>query len=106
MKNNLNRFTTSICALGFMVLLGACATSESTQRPAEVTATTTGTKFCHKERLYTANNQFVCNWAATAADACRDVTPSSGIAETAVASAPQNARRCESGQWLVQVTMK
>lgn len=107
MNNNLKRFTVSLCAVSFMGLLSACATSESNTKPAaSAPVTATGTMFCHKERLYSANNQFICNWAATAADSCRDNTPSSGIAQTVVTAAPQDARRCESGQWLVQVTMK
>jgi hypothetical protein len=66
----------------------------------------TGAQFCAKERLYTANGAMVCNWAPTAADACRDNSPSSSIALAAVTGAPVDSRRCESGQWLVQVAMK
>lgn len=103
-----------IGALATMSLLGACATQSATQGATTIaaaskttaTATATGSKFCHKERLHDIGGEMVCNWAGTAADACRDIVPTSRISKALVEGEPINARRCESGQWLVQVSMK
>ena len=92
----------ALALLSSALLVTACATPSSTQS----VVAKTGAQFCAKERLYTANGALVCNWAPTAADACRDIAPSSSIALTAVTGAPADSRRCESGQWLVQVAMK
>ena len=69
-------------------------------------ANTATTKYCHMERLYTAGNDLVCNWAPTAAEACRDNTVTSRLAQSSVSEAPKKASRCASGEWLVQVTTK
>lgn len=84
------------------LLISACATPSAN----ESAATKTGSQYCAKERLYTANGALVCNWAPSAAEACRDGATSSSIAVTATTGAPIDSRRCDSGQWLVQVTMK
>jgi|GEM_PF-3705654 len=109
MKNNLKLCAATLCAAGLVTLLGACATSESSNAASAAPSVATAkadSKFCHKERLYTVGGEMVCNWAQTAADACRDNTQSSRLAQSAVTGAPSDVRRCESGQWLVQVTMK
>jgi hypothetical protein len=69
-------------------------------------ANTATTKYCHMERLYTASNDLVCNWAPTAAEACRDNTVTSRLPQSSVSEAPKKASRCPSGEWLVQVTTK
>ena len=112
MSKNLKKLTMCIGALAMMSLLGACATQSAMQgattnaAASKTTATATGSKFCHKERLYDTGGEMVCNWAGTAADACRDIVPASRISKALVEGEPINARRCESGQWLVQVSMK
>jgi hypothetical protein len=109
MNKNLKMLSASLCAAALVTLLGACATTESntSQNSASTSASaSSGAKFCHKERYYVTRNEMVCNWATSAADACRDNLPSSRIAQTAVTSEPTNASRCDNGQWLIQVTMK
>ena len=109
MKNNLKLFSATLGATALVTLLGACATNDTSSSGNASTSAATpkaGTMFCHKERLYTASGDLVCNWATSAADACRDNTPSSRVAQSAATGAPSDAKRCESGQWLVQVTMK
>jgi hypothetical protein len=105
MNKKLKMLSASLCATALVTLLGACATTESSTAQNSAAASSS-TKYCHKERLYVASNEMVCNWAASAGSACRDNLPSSRIAQSAVTSEPANARRCDNGQWLVQVTMK
>jgi hypothetical protein len=105
MKNMLNKSFLVISAVAATILLSACATGGAETKVAAA-APASGTMFCAKDRLYTASNDLVCNWAKTAADVCRDNVQSSRIAQSAVTGAPVDASRCATGQWLVQVTMK
>ncbi len=105
MNKNIKMVSAGICTAALVTLLGACATTESNTGE-NLAAASSSTKYCHKDRLYVASNEMVCNWASSAGSACRDNLPSSRIAETAVTGEPTNIRRCDNGQWLVQVTMK
>ena len=84
-----------------LVVSSAMANPSTTSK-----ADTAATKYCHQERLYTAGTDLVCNWAPTAAEACRDNTVTSRVAQSSVSEAPKKASRCASGEWLVQVTTK
>jgi hypothetical protein len=88
--------------LAAAVTFGSAFANPNTTPKADAAAT----KYCHKERLYTAGNDLVCNWAPAAAEACRDNTVTSRLAQSSVSEAPKKASRCPSGQWLVQVTTK
>jgi hypothetical protein len=105
MKNMLNKSLLTICAVTATIVLSACATGGAETKVA-ASAPASGTMFCAKDRLYTASNDLVCNWAKTAAEVCRDNVQSSRIAQSAVVGEPVNASRCMTGQWLVQVSMK
>lgn len=107
MNKKFNTLSASLCATAAAILLSACAATESnvSGNPA-ATSAASSTKYCHKDRYYVAGGDMVCNWTNSAGSACRDNVPSSRIAQTAVTGEPTNTRRCESGQWLVQVTMK
>ena len=61
--------------------------------------------FCWKSKLYVAGDDLVCNWADSAAEACKG-NPTSNVSKVAVANEPTDAKRCENGQWLVQVGRK
>ena len=109
MKNNLKSFSATLCATAVVTLLGACAnndTSNTSSTSASQVSAIVGTMYCHKNRLYEAGGDLVCNWTTSAASACRDNTPSSRVAMANTTAAPSDGRRCESGQRLVQVTMK
>lgn len=87
-----------------LLLLPGCA---SVDKPVTTAANGggQGTYYCWKERLTTAGDNMVCNWQQTRFDACESQydTP---LAKSAVAGAPEQAGRCENGQWLVKVTKK
>lgn len=86
-------------------LLAACAGTGGAVAPQTAVASS-GSKFCHQDRLHKVDNQFECNWVDSAAEACRGAGPISRIAASATLGEPAKASRCGSGQWLVQVAMK
>jgi hypothetical protein len=96
--------TLALAASG--LFLAACASPQAALDGSPRTAAPgQGTYYCWKDRLSTEGDNLVCNWEATAADACR----SSGvvtIARSRVVKGPDNTRRCENGEWLVVVTTK
>lgn len=107
MNKNFKALSASLSAAAVAVLLSACAATESNVGGnAAAASAASSTKYCHKDRYYVSGGEMVCNWTNSAGDACRDNVPSSRIAQSAVTGEPTNTRRCESGQWLVQVTMK
>lgn len=69
------------------------------------TASTSKSLYCWKSKLYVAGEDLVCNWADSAAEACKG-NPTSNISKVVVANEPTNAKRCENGQWLVRVSRK
>jgi outer membrane PBP1 activator LpoA protein len=95
-------------AIAAALLLSACASAPSatTTSASASVAQKSGTMYCHKERLYQASGELVCNWSASAAEVCRDNVQSSRIAVSSAVAAPADGSRCASGQWLVQVALK
>lgn len=93
----------ALAGIAAAMLLSACASN--TPAPAAKVAAT-GVMYCHKDRLYTAGGELVCNWTPSVAEACRDTAPTSRVAANAFASAPTEASRCASGVWLVQATKR
>jgi hypothetical protein len=89
--------------LAAAMLLSACA-SNTAAPTAKVAAA--NTMYCHQDRLYTAGNEYVCNWTPSLTEACRDTAPASRLATSAVTGAPTQATRCASGVWLVQATRR
>lgn len=97
---------TTLALLAASILLAACATPEaSVTGTSRAAAPGSGTHYCWKERLDTEGGNLVCNWEASATDACASNAVVS-IAKSSVTRGPENARRCENGQWLVVVTTK
>jgi len=88
-----------------MTLLSACATIETSVNGASGQAASSGAMYCWKDRLQTSDSELYCNWASSTAEACKE-TKGSGVAKSAIASGPADAKRCDNGQWLVQVTKK
>ena len=68
-------------------------------------AGSTGAQYCKRDRLTNQEDQLVCTWSDSIADACEN-TNVSRIAKSAVASGPGSAGRCGNGQWLVTVTTR
>lgn len=86
-----------------LVVLAGCAGSPAA-RTAQA-APAAGMQYCKKDRLATEGDSLVCNWAASASDACEAINLAT-VRKSAVASGPSNAGRCGNGQWLVSVTTK
>lgn len=90
-----------------LLLAAACASPGASvdTTPRAVAGGSGGTYYCWKGRLADEGGNLVCNWEASAADACRS-TGVVSIARSNVAKGPDNTRRCENGEWLVVVTTK
>jgi len=93
----------ALLAVAPLLVLTACAGSP-VMRTAEIAAGP-GTQYCKKDRLATEGDALVCNWAASASDACENSNLGT-LKKSAVASGPTNGGRCGNGQWLVSVTTK
>jgi hypothetical protein len=91
-------------ALAALFLIAACA-APNVGTPRAVAGASGSTYYCWKERLDTFGGDLTCNWEANAADACES-TGVVSISKGKVSRGPDNARRCENGQWLVVVTTK
>ncbi|MEP7157762.1 MAG: hypothetical protein ABI905_18400, partial [Betaproteobacteria bacterium] len=61
--------------------------------------------YCWKDKLQVTGTALVCNWADSAEEACKG-NPTSDISKDSVSGEPSDARRCNNGKWLVQVTKK
>ena len=92
----------------FILIAAASAIFLSAFGPAMAatdTAPASKSLYCWKSKLYVAGDDFVCNWADSTAEACKG-NPTSNISKVAVAYEPTDVKRCENGQWLVQVGRK
>ena len=86
-----------------LILLSLCTSISATAQSAAAPAS--ATLYCWKDKLYPAGNDLVCNWADNARDACRG-GPVTNISKDAIKSDPTSVKRCDNGEWLVQVTKK
>ena len=68
-------------------------------------APASSTLYCWKNKLYPAGDDRVCNWADNTAEACEGGRVSN-VSKDAIKSEPTNIKRCNNGEWLVQVTKK
>lgn len=96
---------TLLCAVLPITFLAACASIESSTGNATGQNAVSPIMFCWKDRLQAEGSDLVCNWAGSAAAACKE-TFSSKLGKSAIASGPTDAKRCDNGQWLVQVATK
>ena len=93
-------------AAAVAVLAGCAANPQvATTGTSSARSSGTGTYYCWKERLNTEGDSLVCNWEASASDACRS-TGVTTIKRSTVASGPSNSTLCTNGQWLVAVTTR
>lgn len=63
------------------------------------------TYYCWKDTLNNRGDTLACNWESNRMDACR-LKNHSTLARDAIASGPEDAGRCDNGQWLVKVTTR
>ena len=87
------------------IVLSACTSIQTSTDGASATGTAPASFYCWKARLHTSGNELVCNWANTRSEACRE-TNLSRLSKDAIAAEPVTAKRCNNGQWLVQVSRK
>lgn len=82
-------------------LVAACAAPQATTMSAA--GSRPSAYYCAKERLIQSGDRLDCNWQPTIDDACR-YSNSSVLQQGALASQPQPAGRCNTGEWLVKVS--
>ena len=88
-----------------LAMLAACAGAPVASTGSTSGAAASGSQYCKKDRLATEGEALVCNWAASAAEACEN-TNIGTVRKGSVSSGPTNAGRCGNGQWLVTVTTR
>lgn len=87
-------------AIGAAVVLGGCATANtSNNAPAAAAA---GTQYCWQDRLSDAGGKLTCNWAPDKRAACAGAEFTT--VEASKVSAPKKSSMCANGQWLVEVS--
>jgi len=92
----------TLCIAAAALLVAACAGPRgSTGRSA--LAAGSPAYYCDKERLLPQGGRLQCNWQPSADEACK-FTESSVLERATLASEPQPAGRCNTGQWLVKVS--
>ena len=85
-------------------LLAACAGPQAaTESGGASAARPPAAWYCAKDRLNPSGDSLECNWQPTAEEACRYMK-SSVLSRASLASDPQPAGRCSTGDWLVKVT--
>ncbi len=82
--------------------LAGCATSGT---PVNNVAASGKGSYCAADRLVTAGDSLVCNWHASARDACAS-TATRSMPKSSVASGPEKGGMCTTGERLVYVTTK
>ena len=85
-------------------LAAACAGPQAASEPAGASAArSSAAYYCVKDRLNPTGDSLECNWQPTADEACR-FAKSSVLRRASLASDPQPAGRCSTGDWLVKAT--
>lgn len=97
--NHAIRVTLGACA----VFLAACA---GTSPPPSAVATSSGTLYCHKDRLIETAAGYECNWSMQPRDVCDGSIPATVVAKSSAVAPPANGNRCASGQWLTTVATR
>ena len=92
-------------ALTAALALAACAAVDKPAANGATAQASAAAYYCWKDRLSTEGDALMCNWEANASDACRSSgrTP---LSKAAIASGPNDVKRCDNGQWLVKVTTR
>ena len=95
----------TMLALTATLVLAACATPDKPATVASTAQPVAGKYFCWRERLVTEGDKLICNWDTNASDACNSMTRTP-LDRRSIATGPQNVKRCDNGQWLVEVTTR
>ena len=94
----------ALCIAAATALVAACAGPQaSTESRGAAAGARVSAYYCAKERLNPQGDRLECNWQPSVADACR-FTNSSALSRASLASDPQPAGRCSTGDWLVKAT--
>lgn len=92
-----------IAAVLSSAFLAACAApGGSASAGGGTAAAASGTQYCMKDKLQSSGDVMMCNWAASAREACETINLTA-VKKSAIAGEPANAGRCGNGQWLVVV---
>jgi hypothetical protein len=91
----------SLC-IAAVIALAACAGPQAaTESGREASPARSSAYYCARDRLNPQGDHLECNWQPTADDACRFMK-SSVLQRASLASDPQPAGRCSTGEWLVK----
>ena len=93
---------TCVFAAVCVALAAGCAARPASMGPTAAAAPSSG-YYCAKERLAGDGGRLECNWQPTADEACK-FSDTSVLDRGSLASDPQPAGRCNTGQWLVKVS--
>ena len=86
-------------------LAAGCAVPQASVGTSAAASARSSSYYCSKERLAADGERLECNWQPTADEACRfgNVTV---LQRGSLATDPQPAGRCNTGQWLVKVSLR
>ena len=91
------------CVLVAAVIAVGCAVPRASIESSAAAAPRASGYYCAKERLAADGERLECNWQPTADEACK-FADTTVLQRGALASDPQPAGRCNTGQWLVKVS--
>jgi hypothetical protein len=93
-----------VLAAAAVTIVAGCAAPQASVEPASATAAARSSSYyCAKERLAADGDRLECNWQPTADEACK-FGDTRILQRVSLASDPQPAGRCNTGQWLVRVS--
>ena len=94
------------CILALAATIAAgCAVPQLSTQSQSASAVKSSTYYCAKERLAGDGARLECNWQPSAEEACK-FSNSQVLERDTLASDPQPAGRCNTGQWLVKVPLR
>lgn len=93
----------ALCIAAVAFAAACAAPPPSTESRGAAVASRGAAYYCAKDRLNPQGDRLECNWQPTAEEACR-FGNSSVLQRASLATDPQPAGRCNTGQWLVKVS--
>jgi hypothetical protein len=88
-----------------VALAAGCAVPQASIGTTVAAAAQSSSYYCAKERLAADGGRLECNWQPTADEACK-FADTRVLERGSLASDPQPAGRCNTGQWLVKVSVR
>ena len=86
-------------------LAAGCAVPQASMGTAASAAAQSSSYYCAKDRLAADGGRLECNWQPSADEACK-FGDTRVLERVSLASDPQPAGRCNTGQWLVKVSVR